>query len=215
MAVLPQDRRGQIFLFLTIFAVATLWFAWSGTPIGGLLGAKALADSANMLQLKLDTVQAEVTDAKQTLATGALPELERRLIEYQRTLGLMRQLVPVSTEIPDLLDDIVSRARMRGAEVANFVPSNPPESGSPFDTQRARFTVTGEYDQIGEFISDVASLPRIIVPYDVRIERIANRPGADTSANRANKLVLVFQIRTYVKSADTTVVAAPPAPASP
>jgi len=115
----------------------------------------------------------------------------------------MKQLVPVGSEIPDLLDDIASRARMRGADVINFVPQNPPESGSPFDTQRARFTVTGQYDQIGEFLADVASLPRIIVPFDVRLTRIQAQ-GADSARAAHNELQLTFQIRTYVKSAADT-----------
>jgi Tfp pilus assembly protein PilO len=211
MAVLPQDRRGQMFLFLSIFAAAGIWFTYSGTPVGGVPGIGALGDSARGLQARIDSLTAQVQTAQRTMTSGALPALERALASYQGTLDLMRRLVPVSTEIPDLLDDIASRARMRGAEVINFVPVYPPESGSPFDTQRARFTVTGQYDALGEFLSDVASLPRIIVPHEVRIERVAGLPGADSARARANNLRLTFQIRTYVRAqVDTT--AAPGAP---
>src|SRR5512142_3519939 len=143
MAGLPQDRRGQIFLALTVVALAVLWFTWSGPPIGSVPGIKQLGDSAKVLQARIDSLNQQITTAKRTMSTGALPQLERALANYQATLDLMRRLVPASTEIPNLLDDIASRARMRGAEVINFVPSYPPESGSPFDTQRARFTVTG------------------------------------------------------------------------
>lgn len=213
MAVLPQDRRGQIFLFLTIFALAGLWFMYSGTPIGGQPGIKTLGDSAALLQAKIDSLNTQVTEAKRTMTTGELPALERALGQYQNTLDLMRRLVPVSTEIPDLLDDIASRARMRGAEVINFVPVYPPESGSPFDTQRARFTVTGEYDELGEFLSDVASLQRIIVPHDIRLERVANLPGGgDTTRFQPNTLRLTFQIRTYVRSLTVDSAPVPPTP---
>ena len=219
MAVLPQDRRGQIFLFLTIAAAAVIWFSYGGTPIGGVKGFKALGDSARVLQARVDSLDQQVADAKTAMATGALPQLERALANYQSTLDLMRQLVPVSTEIADLLDDIASRARIRGAEVVNFVPAYPPESGSPFDTQRARFTVTGTYDQVGEFLSDVASLSRIIVPSDVRLQRVAAQGNVDTTRFKPNTLQLTFSIRTYVKgTADTTGTPAPPptpAPAAP
>ncbi len=214
MAGLPQDRRGQIFLALTVVALAALYFSWSGPPIGGLPGIKTLGDSALVLQARIDSLNQQVNTAKRTMTTGALPQLERALANYQSTLDLMRRLVPVSTEIPDLLDDIASRARIRGAEVINFVPSYPPESGSPFDTQRARFTVTGTYDQIGEFLADIASLPRIIVPYDLRLTRVANAPTVDTSQVHTDQLQANFSIRTYVKgTADTTgVPVAPPTP---
>lgn len=215
MAVLPQDRRGQLFLFGTVFALAGLWFTWSGPPIGGIPGVGTLGDSAAVIQAKIDSLNTQITEARRTMSSGALPQLERALAAYQNTLDLMRRLVPVSTEIPDLLDDIASRARIRGAEVINFVPVYPPESGSPFDTQRARFTVTGEYDELGEFLSDVASLPRIIVPHDIRLERVSNLPGGgDTTRFAANTLRLTFQIRTYVRAqADTVTASAGTTPA--
>lgn len=211
MAVLPQDRRGQIFLFLTIAAAATIWFMYSGPPVGGIPGIAKLGDSAQVLQNKIDSLNAQIADARQSMTTGELPALERALGNYQATLDLMRRLVPVSTEIPDLLDDIASRARMRGAEVINFVPQYPPESGSPFDTQRARFVVTGDYDEIGELLSDIASLPRIIVPFDVHIQRVANLPNADTTRFAVNTLRASFQIRTYVRAQVPDSSLAPPA----
>lgn len=211
MAVLPQDRRGQLLLFLSIFAAAGLYFLYGGTPIGGMKGFGALGDSAQVLQNRIDSLQTKVTEAKRTLAAGALPTLQRRLDEYQANLALMRQLVPAGTEIPNLIDDIVSRARVRGAEPGNVVPQYPAESGSPFDTQRARLTVTGQYDQIGEFLADVASLPRIIVPFDVRLERIPPQ-GNDSTRFNANTLQVNFQIRTYVKPQVDSSAAAAPAP---
>jgi Tfp pilus assembly protein PilO len=36
-----------------------------------------------------------------------------------------------------------------------------------FDIYRYRFQVYGHYDQIGEFLADVASLSRIMVPQDL------------------------------------------------
>jgi Tfp pilus assembly protein PilO len=100
---------------------------------------------------------------------------------------------------------------MRGATVANFTPQGL-ESGSPFDIQRARFTVKGQFDQVGEFLSDIASLPRIVVPFDVRMEP-ASGPGVDTTLHRAI-LQVGFQIRTFVKSVVAPEGPAPAAPAS-
>ncbi|MDO8667055.1 MAG: type 4a pilus biogenesis protein PilO [Gemmatimonadales bacterium] len=198
MAVIPQDARGQVFLALTVLAVGVAYFVWSGTPIGGIPGIKQLGKTGDSLQVQIDSTEEQVRKAKRDVQGGAVQQLEQRLAEYRATLDLMRQLVPLSGEVPNLLDDISSRAKIRGANVVNFVPQ-PVESGSPFDTQRFRFTVTGQYDQVGEFLSDIASLPRIIVPYDVRLERIQS-PTAD-SALRAQGVLLqvTFQIRTYVK----------------
>ena len=52
----------------------------------------------------------------------------------------------------------------------------PVEPGpAPFDTYKYNMSVIGHYDQIGEFLADVASLQRIIVPYDLSVAP-ANRP---------------------------------------
>lgn len=217
MALIPQDRRGQLLLVFTILAAALLYFAYSGTPIGGIPGWSQLGVTRDSLQNQIDSLDQKVRAAQRVVREGTVARLERRLAEYRATLDLMRQLVPAGEEIPNLLDDISSRAKVRGAEVVNFQPSTL-ESGSPFDTKRARLTVKGQYDQLGEFLADIASLPRIIVPYDVRIERVQG-PTADSVRQRRGVLLQAsFQIRTYVKPqvADTLQAATPsgrPAPA--
>jgi Tfp pilus assembly protein PilO len=195
--IIPKDRRGQTLLFLAIFAAAALYFVWSGTPILNVPGIAQLSATRDSLQRSLDSVQTQVRNAQRDVRAGAVAQLERALAEYRASLDLMRQLVPAAEEIPNLLDDVSSRAKVRGANVVNFVPQ-PLESGTPFDTKRARVTVTGAYDQIGEFLSDVASLQRIIVPQEIQIQRITS-PTADSALRARQLLQASFMIRTYVK----------------
>ena len=212
MALLPQDRRGQILVVLTFLALVGVYLLYSGSPIGGLNGWSQLGVTRDSLQNQIDSLDNQVKAAQRIVRAGTVAQLERRLAEYRATLDLMRQLVPNGEEIPNLLDDISSRAKVRGAEVVNFQPAVL-ESGSPFDTKRARLVVRGSYDQIGEFLADIASLPRIIVPYDIKLERITG-PTADSARQRAGTLLQAsFQIRTFVKpqSSDTAAVAAPAA----
>jgi Tfp pilus assembly protein PilO len=88
----------------------------------------------------------------------------------------------------------------------------PIESGSPFDTQKIQFTVIGLFDQVGEFLSDISSLLRIVVPYDVKIER-ATSPTMDSTGNTA-LLAVSFKIRTFIKTVAPVsgAEAAPPVP---
>jgi type IV pilus assembly protein PilO len=210
-SVIPQDRRGQILLLLTVLAVVVVYVLWQGFPTLGVDGVKQYKLRRDSMQIQVDTLEAQLQRAKADVQHGTVGLLETRLTEFRSTLDLLRQLVPTSTEVPNLLDDISSRAKMRGATVADFTPQGM-ESGTPFDVQRARFTVTGQFDQVGEFLGDIASLPRIVVPFDVRMER-ASGPGVDTTLHRAI-LRVGFQIRTFVKSAVASEEAAPAAPAS-
>jgi Tfp pilus assembly protein PilO len=211
--ILPKDLRGQMLLLLTIAAATTGYVLWQGFSPVGVTGITTNHATRDTLKTKIDSIEGLVRRAKADVQHGTVQVLEQRLALYRSNLDLMRQLVPSSSEMPNLLDDIYSRAKMRGATAAAFTPM-PVEPGSPFDTQKIRFTVTGVFDQIGEFLSDISSLPRIVVPYDVRLER-ATGPTADSAANRAT-LSASFQIRTFVKAATSASPssgsAAPPAP---
>ncbi len=197
MAVLPQDRRGQMLLLITVAALSFAYFGWAGLSLIGITGYRPLSAHRDSVQTRIDSIEAQVSRAKRDVARGVLTKLDQRLAEFTANLALMRQLVPVSSEVPNLLDDITSRAKMRGANLGQFQPQMV-ESGSPYDTQRYRLTVQGQYDQIGEFLTDIASLPRIIVPYEVHLTRAVG-PAADTTKQGA-QLTATFSIRTYVKT---------------
>jgi len=196
--LIPKDRRGQILLLLTIAAVTAGYVLWQGFSPIGVAGITANRATRDTLQTQIDSIEARVRRAKADVQHGTVQALEERLALYRANLDLLRQLVPSSSEMPNLLDDITSRAKIRGAQLAAFNPQ-PVESGSPFDTQKIRFTVTGLFDQVGEFLGDISSLPRIVVPYDVKLER-ASGPAADTTRNKG-LLAASFQIRTFVKPA--------------
>ncbi len=208
MPVIPQDRRGQILLVLTVGALAVGYFAYSGFSLVGVDGIKPLGMHRDSLQVELDSLTAQVARAKRDLARGGLSEMQKRLDDFAALNQQMRLLVPTRAEVPNLLDDITSRAKMRGTTFAGFQPQAT-ESGSPFDTQRYRLTVAGQYDQIAEFLADIASLPRIIVPYDVHFQHVQG-PAADTSKS-GSLLQATLAIRTYVKPVvtDTTPRPAP------
>ena len=206
----PQDRRSQILLLVVVVALVVLYFGYAGFSMAGLTGYKPLGLHRDSLRTEIDSITASVTRAKRDVAGGAIEKLDQRLAEFGANLGLMRQLVPAKSEVPNLLDDITSRAKMRGTTFAGFQPQAV-ESNTPYDIQRYRLTVSGEYDQLAEFLTDIASLPRIIVPYDVHFSRVQG-PLADTTRNAA-RLQATFAIRTFVKEmVDTTGAAAPAAP---
>jgi type IV pilus assembly protein PilO len=207
-SIIPQDRRGQILLLLTVIALVAIYVLWQGFAMAGIDGVKQYRARRDSMQIQIDTLESQVRRAQADVQHGTVGLLEARLAQFRASLDLMRQLVPTSTEVPNLLDDISSRAKMRGATVADFTPQGL-ESGSPFDTQRARFTVTGDFDQLGEFFADIASLPRIVVPFDLRVER-ATGPGVDTTQHRT-VLRVGFQIRTFVKAPMAPGGAAAPA----
>src|SRR5213594_2724063 len=105
---------------------------------------------------------------------SSMEDLRRKVEEYSALLAVMRRLVPEKNEVPALIDDISTKANVRGVTIGRIEPQ-PVEAGPPFDTYRYRLEIIGHYDQLGESLSDIASLPRIIVPQDVILKAAAQQ----------------------------------------
>jgi len=61
------------------------------------------------------------------------------------------------------------------------------------------YTVFGHYDEVAAFLSDVASLTRIMVPVDVKVDQ-AKQPAMKAFADTSGALLEVsFELRTFVK----------------
>jgi type IV pilus assembly protein PilO len=145
-------------------------------------------------------LESATDSAKKELARGTVEDLRKRLDTYRGSLALLRRLVPERNEVPNLLDDISSRGKIRGVTLSQVVPL-PVENGPvPFNTYKYNMSVIGRYDQIGQFLADVASLQRIIVPYDLKLDQ-ANTNAAKALGDTTGALLEAkFQVRTFVKS---------------
>jgi type IV pilus assembly protein PilO len=178
------------------------YVAYTGTVID-MIGIKGLAAGKERIVAMRDTIalfEAATDSAKKELARGTVADVRKRLENYRSSLVLLRRLVPERNEVPNLLDDISTRSKIRGVTLSQVVPQ-PVEAGPvPFDTYKYNMSVIGKYDQIGQFLADVASLQRIIVPYDVTVTA-ANSSAAKVLGDSTDALLEArFQIRTYVKS---------------
>ncbi|HWA14868.1 MAG TPA: type 4a pilus biogenesis protein PilO, partial [Gemmatimonadales bacterium] len=139
--------------------------------------------------------------ARRLLAQGSVEDLRRRLEGYRGSLELLRSLVPDRNEVANLMDEISTRAKIRGVQVAQFQPLTSEMGPAPFETRRYQYSVIGRYDQLGEFLSDIASLRRIIVPVDLTLG-VADMQRAKALGDSSGALLEArFQIRTFVKTA--------------
>jgi type IV pilus assembly protein PilO len=178
------------------------YIAYTGAVIQ-MVGINGLAARNAHVTAVRDTIarlEAATDSAKKELARGTVADVRKRLESYRGSLSLLRRLVPERNEVPNLLDDISTRSKIRGVTLSQVVPQ-PVEAGpAPFDTYKYNMSVIGRYDQIGQFMADVASLQRIIVPYDLTIS-VANSQAAKVLGDTTGALLEAkFQIRTYVKS---------------
>jgi type IV pilus assembly protein PilO len=189
-------------VLVILLAGITGYIAYTGAVIetAGMRGLAAREERVTAVKDTIAQLQAATDSAKRELARGSVEDLRHRLETYRGSLSLLRRLVPERNEVPNLLDDISSRSRIRGVTLAQVVPL-PLEAGpAPFDTYKYNMSVIGRYDQIGQFLADVASLQRIIVPYDLSLAP-ANMTSAKALGDTTGALLEAkFQVRTFVKS---------------
>jgi type IV pilus assembly protein PilO len=178
------------------------YIAYTGAVIE-MIGVKGLAARKARIVAMRDTIarfEAATDSAKKELARGTVADVRKRLETYRASLALLRRLVPERNEVPNLLDDISTRGKIRGVTLSSVVPQ-PVEPGPvPFDTYKYNMSVIGKYDQIGQFLADVASLQRIIVPYDLTVSSANGNAAKALGDSTGSLLEAKFQIRTYVKS---------------
>lgn len=198
MALLPQDQRGQIMALLVLVALGGGYAFWTYVH-------KPQSEQLHAARTEADSLEQIVEAAKRDLSSGSIEDLRRKVEEFRGSLELMRRLVPERNEVPTLIDDISTKAKVRGVTLGKIQPLSP-EPGSPFDTYRYRLEVYGHYDQIGEYLADIASLPRIVVPQDVTLSAATPQAQKLLGDTLGALLIAEFSIRTFVKS-----VAPPPA----
>lgn len=200
MAAIPQERQVPLLLVIVAGLVGYLGYTGTGLDSLGLRGVQQTKDSIVARQKTIDSLTALTDSAKKLLASGSVEDLRRRLDGYRTSLELMRRLVPDRNEVANLMDEISTRAKIRGVQVAQFQPLPVEPGPAPFETYKYQYSVIGRYDQLGEFLSDVASLQRIIVPVDLTLGT-ADLARAKALGDSSGALLEArFQIRTFVKT---------------
>ena len=113
-----------------------------------------------------------------------------QLAEIERDFGAMLRQLPGKTEVPSLLVDISQTGLGAGLEEQTFTPLG--EIQKDFYAELPiKLRYTGSYHELGNFVSGIAALPRIVTLHDISI-RPVNRQGADT-----DELVLDVTAKTY------------------
>ena len=198
-----MNEQRKIYLVLLFLAGVVGFVGYSGLELAGWQGLSARYDVIQGKEDSVTMLQARIDSAKTELATGSVEDLRRRLEGYRASLDLLRRLVPEQNEVPNLLDAITTRAKIRGVEVAAFSPGAVTPGPVPFTTQRWDLVIYGHYDQVGEFLADVASLPRIVVPVDLKVRIAAANVAATYGDSTGSLLQAGFSVLTYVKFPQT------------
>lgn len=102
---------------------------------------------------------------KKALAIN-LEAYKKQMAEMQERFGVLLRQLPNKTEVPELLIDITQTGLGRGLQFDLFQPRNK-RVADFYAELPVNIQVKGTYHQLGEFVSDVAALPRIVTIDDL------------------------------------------------
>jgi type IV pilus assembly protein PilO len=159
----PKDPGGWPLLVklsacLVIFAVVVL--------------AGAVLDWKDQWEALSTAKQTEITlkdDFKTKKATAVnLAVINKQLVEAKQSFDTLLKQLPSKSEMDALLTDINQAGLGRGLQFELFKPSAEIITGV-FAEQAITIKVSGNYDDIGKFASDIAQLPRIVSLSEINI----------------------------------------------
>ena len=91
-----------------------------------------------------------------------------QLAQIEQSFGTMLRQLPGKTEIPSLIVDISQTGLAAGLQEKLFVPKG--EIPKDFYAEKPiQIRLTGGYHEIGNFVSGIAALPRIVTLHNINI----------------------------------------------
>jgi len=147
----------------------------------------------------LEKVEKEEITLKSTFEvkqkkTANLNALKVQLAEMKQAFGDMIRQLPDQTEVAGLIVDISQTGLAAGLEFELFKPGKE-KPGEFYSELPITLRVVGSYHQFGEFVSGIATLPRIVTTHDITIVKRGGK--SKRGARSEGTLVMNATAKTY------------------
>ena len=167
-------------VLITLVCAAIAYVLWLKDIEPQLLDLAKAEEEEITLRQTLDTKQRKAAN---------LEALKEQLAEMKQSFGDMIRQLPDKTEVAGLIVDISQTGLAAGLTFELFKPGK--EKPAEFYSELPiSIRVVGEYHQFGEFVSGIATLPRIVTTHDINITKSAK----DT---KKGSLIMTATAKTY------------------
>jgi type IV pilus assembly protein PilO len=145
---------------------------------------------------QLEQVERQETDLRATFESrqqlaANLEAYQAQLAEVEQTFGAMLRQLPGETEVPSLLVDISQTGLAAGLEERLFQPMAE-VTREAYSELPIKMQVVGTFHELGNFVSGVVALPRIVTLHDIRLKPEQQRDGQG-----GGRLVMDVTAKTY------------------
>ena len=149
---------------LTVFVIVFILILFGGYKV----------DISKQLE-EVTKLESKEQDLKNTYETkqkkvANLDKLKEQMKEMEQSFGDMIRQLPNKTEVDALIVDISQEGLSAGLEFDLFKPRGDVSSEFYIETP-IDITVRGDYHQLGEFVSGIAALPRIVTTHNITVNK--------------------------------------------
>lgn len=164
---------GLIFVVVALFAA--YYFVWQN-------------QRPELLRAQQEEQELRQTFEQKQRKAANFEAYKEQLKDMERSFGAMLRQLPGKTEVPSLLVDISQTGLAAGLQEKLFQPAG--EVRRDFYAELPiKIRLTGSYHQLGNFVSGIAALPRIVTLHDIEIK--------PESKDSLDQLVLDVTAKTY------------------
>ena len=152
-------RAGVIaIVFVAVLGLGVYWFI--------------VKDKAPQLsRVQAEEQQLRLTFENKQRKAANYDAYKTQLTQIEQSFGTMLRQLPGQTEIPSLIVDISQTGLAAGLQEKLFVPQ--PEIPRDFYAEKPiKIRLEGGFHELGNFVSGIAALPRIVTLHDININRV-------------------------------------------
>jgi type IV pilus assembly protein PilO len=156
---LPFRLAAVAIVFVAVLAGGTYWFV-------------VKQEMPILERAQLEEAELRNTFEQKQRRAANFDAYKAQLAEIEREFGTMLRQLPGRTEVDSLLVDIAQTALASGLDERLFQPT----AEVPLDFYAElpiNLRYTGSYHEIGDFVSGVAALPRIVTLHNIRIKPVS------------------------------------------
>jgi len=186
MLGIPKDPAGQKRMLIGALPLLIAFGYYQFVDSG-------VREEISALESEFEILDQHVQTARARANPEAIAASQRKLALYEEHVRQLEQLVPREEEVARLLYSMAERARDAGVEIGLMRPEDE-QPGRFYTDHPHAMAVIGTYHDIGRFLADIGSLPRIVVPLEVRVQQ---RPN-ETTRGGVPRLQADFKLHTYV-----------------
>ncbi len=175
-----MKRQTWIILASVTVGVLVLYAFFAYTPL-----AKNLNRQRRVLQVK----EKELAEAKQLVASVAA--FQERAARTQMSIQHLEERIPARPRVPELIKDVTRVATECNLKDLQFTPQAM-VARKGVQEQPVKISATCTYHALGQFLTKLASLPRLITAQDVKIT------GKDKTG-KSESILAELTLVTYVQ----------------